>query len=136
MPNLSDLSGQVVGRATVTFVNQIARTDTSAKTLFTLPANAIPLELEVCSPAVSNAGTTATVSVGKSGGTGAEILAAMDVKGSTGSGSQNPAGPAASIFGASVGAAPYVVTGIYAESGTASTAGGPWLVAVTCIVAD
>ncbi len=136
MPNLADLSGQLVGRVTSTFVASVARTDTTAKTLFTLPANCIPLELEVCSPAVSNAGTTATLSVGKSGGTGAEILATMDVKGSTGSGSQNPNGPATSIFGASVGASAYVVTGTYAETGGASSAGGPWVVAITVITTD
>lgn len=108
-------------------VNTVARTDTAAKTLFTLPANAVPIGLTIIGPAVSNAGTTATLSVGKSGGTNAEYLSALDVKGATGSGQQTPAGVAGGL-GSSVGTAALGITGIYAETGTASTSGGPWTV--------
>ena len=136
MPNLTDVSGQIVGRSDKIFVAQIARTDTTAKSLFSLPANSIPLAMSITSPAVSNAGTTATISVGKSGGTGVEILTTLDVKGATGSGQQTPVGPAASLFGVSVGTSALVVTGIYAETGAASSAGGPWIVAITVITND
>ena len=132
MPGLQD-NTFAAGRNTTQFVGSIARTDTSAKVLFTLPAGAIPVALTYASPAVSNAGTTATISVGKSGGTGVEFLTTQDVKGSGGSGHQHPAGPAASLYGTPLAAA-VIVTGIYAETGGASNAGGPWLVMIEAIV--
>ncbi len=132
MANLQD-NEFAGGRNTTQFVGSIARTDTAAKTLFTLPAGAIPIALTLSSPAVSNAGTTATVSVGKSGGSGTEFLNAQDVKGSPGSGHQHPAGPAASLFGTPLAAAT-PVTGIYAETGGASSSGGPWLVMIEAFV--
>lgn len=117
------------GRQKVTFTGTIARTDTAAKLLFTLPANAILLGFRYTSPAASDAGTTATISVGKSGGAGTEYLTTQDVKTvGTGRGQQYPVGPAASLLGQSVGGAAQGVTGIYAESGGASTTGGPWVI--------
>lgn len=113
--------------------NTIARTDTAAKNLFTLPAGAIPVELRFFSAAASNAGTSANVSVGKSGGTGTEYMNALDVKTvGTGQGLVVPNGQA-NMF-ASVGNAPLTITGIYAESGTASTAGGPWTVEMSYVM--
>ena len=108
--------------------NTVARTDTAAKTLFTLPVGAVLLGMSVSSPAVSNAATTATLSVGQSGGTGAEYLSAYDVKGATGAGQQRPVGPTASLIGAAALTTAVTVTGTYAETGTASSAGGPWTV--------
>lgn len=123
------------GRNKVTFTGTIARTDTAAKLLFTLPANAILLGFRYTSPAASDAGTTATISFGKLGGTGAEYLATQDVKTvGTGRGQQYPAGPAASLLGQSVGVAAQGVTGIYAESGGASTTGGPWVIEVDALL--
>lgn len=101
----------------------IARTDTSAKDLFQLPAGAVIDDLVIFGPAASNAGTTATISVGKTG-TNNHFVNAFDVKGTTGAGNQHPA---ATNLG-SVGASAITVVGIYAESGAASTAGGPWTV--------
>lgn len=121
------------GRNLTQFVGSIARTDTAAKTLFTLPPGAIPIAMTYCSAAVSNAGTTAVISVGKSGGTGVELLTTQDVKGATGSGHQHPAGPAASLYGVSSATA-VIVTGIYAETGGASASGGPWLVIIDALV--
>lgn len=112
------------GKGVFVLTNTVARTDTTAKTLFTLPMDAQVISLKVFGAAVSNAGTTATLSIGKSGGTGAEYLSAMDVKGATGAGQQSPT--AALLLGA-VTAADTVVTGTYAEIG-ASTSGGPWTV--------
>jgi hypothetical protein len=103
----------------------IARTDTVAKVLFTLPRDAVILALHVFGAAVSNAGTTATISVGKQGGNGHEYLNAFDVKGSTGAGQQTPSAAAGLGVAAT---SDTVVTGIYAETGTASTTGGPWTV--------
>ncbi|GAC1615594.1 MAG: hypothetical protein NVS9B1_25350 [Candidatus Dormibacteraceae bacterium] len=133
MPNLQD-STFPSGRIRTEFQGSIARTDTTAKNLFVLPAGAIPFDITVSSAAVSNAATTATISVGKSGGTGVEFLTTQDVKGASGSGVLHPAGPATSLFGVSVGASSVTVTGVYAETGAASNAGGPWLVVIGCYV--
>lgn len=113
------------GGIVTTYRNTLARTDTSAKTLFTLPANAIPIKLHYFSAAASNAGTSANISVGKSGGTGTEYLNAQDVKtASTGAGYVTP--NSQTNMCSSIGTAPLNITGIYAESGTASSSGGPW----------
>jgi len=112
------------GRVVVAFTGTIARTDTTAKTLFTLPGSCIPLSLSYCSPAASNAG--------KSGGTGTEYLNAADVKtAATGAGQVVPGGPASTLLGQL--AASQVVTGIYAETGGASNTGGPWVVTILAI---
>jgi hypothetical protein len=116
------------GLGSFLIVNTIARTDTSAKVLGVLPKDAQITRVSVWGAAVSNAATTATVSVGKSGGTGAEYLSAFDVKGATGAGQQTPA--AALLMAPTAAASDTTVTGTYAETGTASTAGGPW----TCLI--
>lgn len=123
-----------LGRQVVAFVGSIARTDTAAKKLFTLPAGSIPIALQYSSPAASDAATTATISVGKTGGTGTEYLTTQDVKTvGTGRGQQVPAGPAATLLGA-IQASSVDVTGIYAESGGASTTGGPWVVTLLVVI--
>ena len=121
------------GRNLTQFVGSIARTDTASKILFNLPTNCIPVAITVSSSAVSNAGTTATISIGKPGGAGTEFLTTQDVKGANGSGHQHFAGPAASLYGTplAVGGG---VTGIYAETGGASNAGGPWIVIMDVLV--
>ncbi len=99
----------------------IARTDTTAKSLFTLPAGAVVVGVESYWTANSDAGTTATFSVGKSGGTGAEYVSAVSVK--TGASTRN-LHSSANLY-AAAGATDTIITGIYAETGTASTTGGP-----------
>lgn len=122
------------GRQVTSFVGSVARTDTSAKNLFTLPANCIPTNILLASTAPSNAGTTATLSVGISGGSGTAFLNAVDVKtAGTGGGSQKPTGSASTQFGVPLAAAT-IVTGIYAETGTASSSGGPWIVIIEALV--
>lgn len=111
--------------ATQTLRSTIARTDTAAKLLGTLPLNAVVVGLRVLGAAVSNAGTTATIGVGTTTAAN-EILSGFDVKGSTGAGQQVPAGVAGG-FGAQGGATIY---GKYAETGAASSSGGPWTVEV------
>lgn len=110
------------------FIGSIARTDTTAKPLFTLPAGCIPLKISYSATAPSNAGTTATISVGISGGSATAFLAATDVKtAGTGGGSQNPTASASTQYGVPLAAAS-VVIGTYAETGGASSSGGPWVV--------
>ncbi len=115
-----------VGRNRVAQVGwgTIARTDTVAKSLFKLPAKAIVLGVIITGLAVSNAGTTATVSVGKTG-TNGYFLNAYDVKGATGLGASLPAGAGAVMGDVGFGGGVQVV-GIYAETGGASSLGGPW----------
>lgn len=117
-------------RGTLTKTGSIARTDTTAKGLFGLPKDAIIVGIYVVGGTASNAATTATIGIGSTASAN-EYMTGFDVKtAATGEG-YNPAGAAA------VGSALYskltsdiTVYGIYAETGTASSAGGPWYVKV------
>lgn len=116
-------------KAVRSVTGSITRANTTATPIGDpIPAGSTLIALTVFGAAVSNAGTTATLSVGKSGGTGTEYLNAFDVKGSTGSGQQTPT--AATNLGGS-GANPVQVTCTYAETGTASGSGGPWQITLT-----
>lgn len=105
---------------TISVSYPILRTDTTAVLMFTIPAGSTIVSMGLTNPVVSNAATTATVTVGKSAATH-EYLNAVDVKSSTG---YTPSLPAV----AAVGTSDQPVYGIYAETGTASTAGGPYTV--------
>ena len=127
------IRGRKGGYGEFVLVNTVARTDTSAKTLGTLPQDAQIVGLTIWGAAASNAGTTATLSVGKSGGAGAEYLSAYDVKtAASGNGQTSP--NAALLLAPTKATADTVVTGTYAETGTASTSGGPWTVIVRYVV--
>lgn len=123
---VGDIQTITPGQVQKVLTNTVARTDTAAKTLGVLPAGAVIIGITVYGTAVSNAATTATLSLGKSGGTGTEFLNALDVKGATGAGQQTPTG---GVLG-SVGTSAVTVTGTYAETGTASTSGGPWRIVI------
>jgi len=119
-------------RGTYSVRNTIARTDTSAKNLFRLPAYARPIRLSIFGTAASDAGTTATISVGKTGAN-THFLNGHDVKtSSSGAGQVHPNG--ATNLDAVVGTSDIQVTGIYAETGSASTAGGPWTVVIDFVM--
>lgn len=115
-------------RDLLTKLGTIARTDTSAKELFGLPKGSIIAGIYVIGAAASDAATTATVGIGSTTSAN-EYMTGYDVKtAGTGEG-YNPAG------GAAVGSAMATpiasdlpVYGIYAETGTASTTGGPWTI--------
>ena len=107
---------------------QIKRTDTTAFDAFVLPKNAVIAGAYVMGNTASDAATSATVSVGSNPGTTDECVAAFDVK-------TNGAGyfAAGATAGTSMGSqltADTLMKAKYVESGTASTAGGPWLVKV------
>lgn len=123
------------GRQAVQFVASIARTDTSAKLLgINLPIGAIVLGIRLAATANSDAGTTATLSVGTVGAAGTTYLNAVDVKAAaTGKGSITPVSSGSAKFGTPLAAAESL-NGIYAESGGASTTGGPWVVIVDALV--
>lgn len=95
----------------------VARGATNTVLVGTLPANAQITGIFVTVPVVSNAGTTATVSVGLSGGSATAFSAAQDVKAAVGNFSQ------AATAGWAVSSAKQLISVTYTETGTASTAG-------------
>lgn len=122
---------QATGESVLTLTKRatVARTDTTAKNLFTIPKGAIPTALRVYSTTASNAASTATLSIGKTG-TAAHYLSAFDIKTTgTGSGLQDldKAVPL-NLFVVGSATASLQIIGTYAETGTASTTGGPWTV--------
>lgn len=108
---------------------QVARTDTAAFDAVVLPKYAVVSGVYVLGNTASNAATTAVISVGTNPGTTNELLASFDVKGATGSG-YHPAGAAAALGIAKQMTADTKFKAIYAETGIASSAGGPWIVKV------
>ena len=116
------------GRSVVLHTADVARSDTTAKDLFTLNKGDIPIRIEVYSGTASDAGTNARLSIGSTG-SASYFVAAMDLKGTTvtsgGIGQSIPS--SAANLGAALAFAT-TVTATYAEAGTASTAGGPWQV--------
>lgn len=111
-------------------VVKVVRTDTTAFLGAMLPKDAVITGLYVIGHAASDAASTATLSVGTTV-TATELIASYDLKtAATGEG-YNPAGTAA--VGTAMMTKLTVDTPIYAkytESGTASTAGGPWFVKI------
>jgi hypothetical protein len=109
---------------------EVKRTDTTAFMGIQLPKYAVIIGMYVLGQAASDAATTATVSIGTTSANSNEILNAFDVKGTTGLG-YNPA--ANKLVGTYAGhklTADTQIWAKYAESGTASTTGGPWIVKV------
>ena len=107
-------------------VCQVARTDTSQFEAFALPAGAVVLGAYVVGTTASNAATTAVVRLGTSG-TPTAVINNFDVKTNAGY------FPASAAVGALMGTQLTADTKLlaqYAETGTASTAGGPWLLKV------
>ena len=107
---------------------KIARTDTTAFNAFVLPKGAVIAGAYVMGTTASDAASTATVSVGSNPGTTNECVAAFSVK-------TNGLGyfAAGAQGGTSMGSqltADTLMKAVYAETGTASTTGGPWLVKV------
>lgn len=113
-------------RLIATKVASLARTDTAAKNLFVLPIGAVPVAIYFWWGTASNAATTATISVGKTGNN-TLLVSGQDVKGTSG---QVRTAAATNLFAALSASAVTQITGIYAETGTASTSGGPFFVAI------
>lgn len=105
--------------------NTVARTDTTAKAMFTLPAGSVILAVDVYGAVGSDAATTATIVVGKSG-TANAYLTSHNVKGAAGVGFYS----APESVPGTIGASAVPVTATYAETGGASTTGGPWTVII------
>lgn len=107
---------------------QIARTDTTAFDAFVIPKNAVIVGAYVMGTTASDAATTATVSVGSNPGTTNECVAAFSVK-TNGAGYYATGAQAGTSIGTQL-TADTLMKAKYAETGTASTTGGPWLVKV------
>ena len=107
---------------------QVARTDTTAFDGFVLPKNAVVAGAYVMGATASDAATTAVVQVGTNPGTTNEIVNSFSVK-TNGVGYFAVGAQGGSAVGTQLTADTlYKVR--YAETGTASTTGGPWLVKV------
>lgn len=110
------------------YASNLSRTATSEAYLFTLPAKAVIKQVTVIG-AKSNAGTSASISLGSTGA-GSDILAAFNVK-------TNGEVSYPSSFNATPASAwhtePIDVYGTYAEDGSASNTGGPWTIVVDVI---
>lgn len=128
--NLRPSSGVTNTFGNFYLINTIARTDTSNKTIGVLPANVQIADVTIYFSTASNAGTTATISCGKTGATPTEYVNAADVKAGAilQRGGASATMPVANYGG--VGASAVPVFCKYAETGTASTTGGPFTVIV------
>lgn len=126
------------GRVIVTKTATLARTDTIAKNLFSLPANAIPLEVMTYWTSNSDASLSAAIVAGYStgtvlangmtisgGGAGNELLSSTSVK--TGNGVLLTA-TGSNLFSARWTTVDTTITGRYTETGTASANGGPFTI--------
>lgn len=107
---------------------KIARTDTTAFNAFVIPKGAVIVGAYVMGGTSSDAATTATVSVGSNPGTTNECVAAYSVK-SAGAGYFAAGATAGTSMGSQL-TADTLMKAIYAETGAASTTGGPWIVKV------
>ncbi len=112
-----DGSSSAVGSALMALTWNVNRGATNTTTVGTLPANARISAIFITVPVVSNAATTATVSVGISGGSATAFTAAQDVKTAIGNFSQTATAGWAQL------AASQALSCTYTETGTASTAG-------------
>lgn len=115
------------GHQVVSYTSNIGRGNTSATVLFTIPPQSTIVGIQITGPK-SNASVTAGISIGSSGGGGADFLTSFDVKNNGG-----VSLPSSSALGYYNDLNPIQVTGTYAETGSASNAGGPWLVRLDVI---
>lgn len=107
---------------------QVARTDTTAFEAFILPKGSVYAGAYVIGTTNSNAATTAGIALGTNPGTSNEFVNAFNLK-TRGNGYYPVEGAAGTALGTQL-ANDTLVKAAYSETGTASTAGGPWLVKV------
>ena len=113
---------------------QIVRTDTTAFQGAYLPKDAVVTGLYVIGHVASDAATTATIGIGTTTSAN-EIMASYDVKAAaTGEGYSAAGAAAVGTYMASKLTADTPVYAKYAETGTASTTGGPWFVKIEYVV--
>lgn len=122
--------GQFYPRArdTLSKFFKVSRTDTTGTLKAALPKYAILVGAYVIGGVASDAASTATISVGTTT-TANEYINGYDVKTAATATGYNPAGSKAvgTAFGTPL-TSDVAVYAKYAETGTASTTGGPWIV--------
>jgi len=123
-----DDDSSAIGSVVCALAWTAARGATNTVLVGSIPANARIIAINVQVPVVSNAATTATVSVGLNGGSATYFSAAQDVKTAVGNFSQAPTANWA-ISGAS-----QKVTCTYTETGTASSAGTIYVALQYCVL--
>ena len=117
-------------RATQELFIRVARPDTTAFLGAWLPKNSAILGVYVIGSVASNAATTATISAGSTV-TANEFLNGFDVKtAATGTGYSVAGGAAVGTAMATPLTVDTPVYARYAETGTASTTGGPWWIKI------
>lgn len=106
----------------------VSRTDTTATVKCVLPGDATIIDMRIFNPTASDAATTAVVSVGIPGAN-TQFLNTVDVK--TAAGMIRPTAKLVGVMNLdNPPASDLVINAIYAETGTASTVGGPFYVIV------
>jgi hypothetical protein len=113
----------------VTKVFAVARTDTAATVKCVLPGDATIVDMRIFNPVASDAATTAVVSVGIPGAN-TQFLNTVDVK--TAAGMIRPTAKLLNVINLENTpiTGDIIINAIYAETGTASTTGGPFYVIV------
>ena len=112
----------------LTKVVQVARTDTTAFEAFILPKGSVVAGAYVLGSVASDAATTAIIDVGTNPGTSDQIVDSFSVK-TNGVGYFATGATTGAFMGAQL-PSDTLFKARYAETGTASTTGGPWLVKV------
>ena len=124
----TDSSSSSFGAAVLALSWAVARGATNTVIVGTIPANARIIGIFDAVSVVSNAATTATVSVGLNGGSATAFSAAQDIKAAVGNFSQ----------AATAAWAPtptqQVITSTYTETGTASTTGTANVTMLYCVL--
>lgn len=124
------------GIGPVVYRGFVDRSNTTAKELFVLPAYSIVVGVAVNGKAASDASSSADISIGLMSNLCNEILSAYDVKTSgTGLGLTVPNATAGSTGSNTftVGSNAMRIGAKYAETGSASSAGGPWEIYLTVL---
>lgn len=116
------------GKSVQARIFQIARTETTGTLKLRLPADATILDFTIAG-AASDAATTAVVKIGSTS-TATEFVASQDVKGGGTFIRPTVTGTAVDQLENIPLGADKEVWALYAETGTASTVGGPWKVVV------
>lgn len=105
---------------------QLNRTNTASSSKAVLPADASLLNIVLFGAPVSNAGTTASVTITMSNNTGAISTGTVNLLTSPTSGTVTVPMTALPNLEPLPLLGDLTITAVYAETGTASTLGGPW----------
>lgn len=107
---------------------QVPRTQTVSSTEVVLPSDASIIRVTFFSGTASNAATTATVTVNVTNNTGTISTGVVDVKGAATTTAivQMSALPNLEVVPSATRTGDIRINAVYAETGTASSTGGPW----------